>query len=127
MSRIKDNPVEAYHHYLRKGDYKKAVRTLEYLISQYPKDIELVIEIIDLAVNRTWEPALARKWLRRLIRMRTFWLDYALLAKMEAKLDNLTLAREYLELAKVLQKKHFLADCLGQHFALLQDPIQDTL
>lgn len=105
MSRIQDNPVEAYNHYLRKGDHKKAVRSLEYLISQYPKDINPVLEIIDLAVNRIWEPELARKWLLRLIRMRTFWLDYALLGKMEAELDNLNRAKEYLALAKVLQKK----------------------
>ena len=89
MSRIQDNPVEAYHHYLRKGDYRKAARTLEYLISQYPKDIEPVLTIIDLAVNCLWEPELARKWLLRLIRMRSSWMDYALLGKVEAQLDNL--------------------------------------
>jgi len=105
MSRIQDNPVEAYNHYLRKGDYRKAARTLEYLISQYPKDIDPVLEIIDFAVNRIWEPELARKWLRRLIRMRTFWLDYALLGKTEAELDSLTRARECLSMAKILQKK----------------------
>jgi len=106
MSRIQDDPVEAYHHYLRKGDYRKAARTLEYLISQYPKDIEPVLTIIDLAVNRLWEPELARKWLLRLIRMRTSWMDYALLGKVEAELDNLHRAREYLSTAKILQKKH---------------------
>lgn len=105
MSRIQDNPVEAYHHYLRKGDYKKAARTLEYLISQYPKDIEPVLTIIDLAVNCLWEPELARKWLLRLIRMRTSWMDYALLGKVEAQLDNLNRAREYLSTAKILQKE----------------------
>ncbi|MBU2262503.1 MAG: DEAD/DEAH box helicase [Proteobacteria bacterium] len=105
MSRIQDNPVEAYHHYLRKGDYKKAARSLEWLISQYPKDIEPVLEIIDFAVNRIWEPELARKWLLRLIRMRTFWLDYALLGKIEAQLDSLNRARECLSMAKILQKK----------------------
>ncbi|MDO9585913.1 MAG: SNF2-related protein, partial [Syntrophales bacterium] len=100
-----DNPVKAYERYLRKGDHKRAVRCLEYLISQFPRDIELVEEIIDLAVNRIWQPEIARKWLLRIIRMRTVWVDHALLGKMEAHLDNLSRARECLSMAKTLQKK----------------------
>ncbi|GFP41309.1 hypothetical protein HKBW3C_00435 [Candidatus Hakubella thermalkaliphila] len=105
MSRIQDNPIVTYERCLRKGDCKKAARILEYLISQYPKDIELLQEIINLAVYLSWQPELARKWLLRLIRLRQVWLDYALLSKIEAHLDNLTRAREFLSMARSLQKQ----------------------
>lgn len=105
MSAIQDDPIGAYERYLRKGEFKQALRCLEYLISQHPKNIGLVDEIVDLAAYRLAQPELARKWLLRLVRMRTIWSDYALLGRMEALLDNITRARECLVMAKSLQKK----------------------
>ncbi|HLA28791.1 MAG TPA: SNF2-related protein [Syntrophales bacterium] len=102
---MQDDPVNAYERYLRKGDYRKAIRCLEYMSSQHPKDTELIAEIIDIAVNTLWEPELARKWLRRLIRLRTVWIDHTLLGKMEAQLGNLNRARECLDMARALQRK----------------------
>jgi tetratricopeptide (TPR) repeat protein len=101
-------PAETYRTYqkFRKRDeFDKAYRCLENLVKQFPDDLELLDEIVALALGQMHDPDRARPWLMRRIKLVSYWRDYALLSEIEAASGNLTKARENLTLATKLQKR----------------------
>lgn len=102
------DPEETYRAYdkcLRKQEFLKAYRCLERLLKEFPHDQSLLQEIIALCLGRMNNPALARPWVMKRIRLAPSWDDYALLSEIEAKTGQIAKAKEYLELAGKLQKK----------------------
>ena len=95
----------AYQRFLKKGQFKKAYRCLEKMLHEFPDDEELLDNIVDLCLVFWENPRMARPWLQKLITMRTFWIDYTSLSQVEASLENITKAKEYLKTARSLQKK----------------------
>jgi len=99
-----DDTYRAYTKFMKKGEYKKAYRCLEKMLHEFPDDIELMEEIIDLCIYHWDRPDYGEKWLRALIKIRSHWLDYLLLSHVEAELEHIDLAKAYLEIAKKLEK-----------------------
>ncbi|MCL0068747.1 hypothetical protein M1N42_03270 [Thermodesulfovibrionales bacterium] len=75
------------------------------MLHGFPDDKMLLEEIVDLCVISLENPKLGRPWLNRLAKLRSLWLDYTLLSSAEAELENFTKAREYLQIARRLQKE----------------------
>ncbi|MCL0062376.1 hypothetical protein M1N62_05405 [Thermodesulfovibrionales bacterium] len=75
------------------------------MLHEFPDDKMLLEEIVDLCVISLENPKLGRPWLNRLAKLRSLWLDYTLLSSAEAELENFTKAREYLQIARRLQKE----------------------
>lgn len=99
-----DDIYNSYKRFLRKGEYKRSYRCLERLLRQFPDDIGLLEEVVNLCVL-TWErPRVGRKWLDKLIKIRESWMDYILLGHIEAEVGNICRAKECLERARKLQK-----------------------
>ncbi|HDH04090.1 MAG TPA: DEAD/DEAH box helicase, partial [Nitrospirae bacterium] len=100
-----EDTFKAYQRFLKKGQFKKAYRCLEKMLHEFPDDEELLDNIVDLCLVFWENPKMARPWLQKLVTMRTFWVDYTSLSQVEAALENITKAKEYLKTARSLQKK----------------------
>jgi superfamily II DNA or RNA helicase len=83
----------------------KAYRCLENLVKRFPDDLELLDEIVALALGQMRDPNLARPWVMQRIKLLPYWRDYALLSEIEAATGHFTKARENLALATKLQKR----------------------
>jgi len=94
----------AYQRFLRREDYKRAYRCLEKLLHQFPDDIELLQEIVGLCLFSWKRPEMGRRHLVKLINLRSSWIDYVSLSSVEAHLENIDRARQYLAKARELQK-----------------------
>jgi superfamily II DNA or RNA helicase len=106
-----DETYRAYQRFRKRNEYDKAYRCIESLLKRFPDDMELLDEIVALALGQMGDPDLARSWLMRRIKLASYWRDYALLSEIEALSGNLTKARENLGLATKLQKRQrFLMD-----------------
>jgi superfamily II DNA or RNA helicase len=106
-----DETYRAYQRFRKRNEYEKAYRCIESLLKRFPDDMELLDEIVALALGQMGDPDLARSWLMRRIKLASYWRDYALLSEIEALSGNLTKARENLGLATKLQKRQrFLMD-----------------
>ncbi len=100
-----EDTFNAYQKFLRKKEFKKAYHCLEKLLNEFPDDMEFLENIVHLCVLEWNKPELARQWMIRLIRSRDLWIDYVKLSDIEAKLENIDKAKEYLKQAKKLQKQ----------------------
>jgi len=110
-----DETYRAYQRFRKRNEYDKAYRCIESLLKRFPDDMELLDEIVALALGQIRDPDLARPWLMRRIKLASYWRDYALLSEIEARSGNLTKARENLGLATKLQKRQrFLMDTPGE-------------
>jgi superfamily II DNA or RNA helicase len=106
-----DETYRAYQRFRKRNEYDKAYRCIESLLKRFPDDMELLDEIVGLALGQIRDPDLARPWLMRRIKLASYWRDYALLSEIEALSGNLTKAKENLDLARKLQKRQrFLMD-----------------
>lgn len=97
---------KAYQKFLKKEEYKKAYQCLEKVIHEFPDEVELFDEMVELCLDKWNKPDLARKWLLELIKYRQKWLDYIFLSRTEALLGNINNANEYLEKARNLYDLH---------------------
>lgn len=97
---------KAYQKFLKKEEYKKAYQCLEKVIHEFPDEIELLDEMVELCLDKWNRLDLARKWLWELIKHRQKWLDYIFLSRTEAFLGNINNANEYLEKARDLYDLH---------------------
>lgn len=100
-----EDTYKAYQRFLKKKEFKRAYRCLEKMLHEFPDDKMLLEEIVDLCVISLENPKLGRPWLSRLAKLRSLWLDYTSLSSVEAELENFTKAREYLQIARRLQKE----------------------
>lgn len=100
-----EDTYNAYKRFLKKREYKKAYRCLEKMLHEFPDDKELLEDIVDLCIVSWKNPKMGRPWLNKLTKIRSLWVDYSFLSSVEAELENFTKAREYLQIAKKLQKK----------------------
>ncbi|MDP3030178.1 MAG: SNF2-related protein [Deltaproteobacteria bacterium] len=105
LFRAPEDIYRDYNRFLRKGNYKRAYRCLESLLHEFPDHEELMVEIVHLCVFEWGKPEKARPWLIKLTKMRTLWIDYMLLSRVEAEAGNISHAKQYLDQAKELQKK----------------------
>lgn len=101
-----EETFRAYQKFLKKAELRKAYRCLERLLHELPDDPFLLQEIIILSLNRMDNPALARPWVMTRLQLAPSWIDCGLMCEIEARTGNLEKAREYLDLATVLQKKN---------------------
>ncbi len=99
-----EDTYNAYNRFLKKGEYKKAYRCLEKMLHEFPEDIQLLEDIVDLCIFLWKKPEIGRPWLIKLANIRSWWLDYMLLSRIEAELENINKAKEYLKNSKELQK-----------------------
>lgn len=99
-----EDTYNAYNRFLKKGEYKKAYRCLEKMLHEFPDDIQLLEDIVDLCIFLWKKPEIGRPWLIKLANIRSWWLDYMLLSRIEAELENINKAKEYLKNSKELQK-----------------------
>lgn len=94
----------AYNRFLRKGEYKKAYRLLEKMLHEFPDDLDLLEEIVELCFLKWERPEMAKPWLIKLANIRSSWLDYMLLSRVEAELENISKTKEFLKKSKELQR-----------------------
>ncbi len=99
-----EDTYNAYKRFLKKKEYRKAYRCLEKMLHEFPDDTQLLEDIVDLCVFLWEKPEMGRKWLVRLAKTRSLWLDYMLLSRIEADLENISQAKECLKKAKELQR-----------------------
>ncbi len=99
-----EDTYNAYNRFLRKGEYKKAYRCLEKMLREFPDNLDLLEEIVELCFFKWKRPEMAKSWLIKLANIRSWWLDYMLLSRIEAELENINKAKEYLKKSKELQK-----------------------
>lgn len=100
-----EDTFKAYNRFLRKKDYKKAYRCLEKLHHQFPEDLEIIANMAELCIFKWNKPDIGKKWLVKLANIRSQWLDYVLLSEIELGLGNIEGARNYLKIARKLQRK----------------------
>ncbi|MBM4331396.1 MAG: ATP-dependent helicase [Deltaproteobacteria bacterium] len=105
LFRTHEDTYQAYQRFAEKGNFKKAYHCLESLLSQFPRDVQLITEIVNFSLFEWGKYEMARPWLITLTKIRSFWADYALLSRGEADLGNNRQARKYLEQAKELLPK----------------------
>jgi SNF2 family DNA or RNA helicase len=106
-----DATYKAYQKFRKRNDHEKAYRCIESLLERFPDDLELLDEILALALRQMQDPSLARPWLIRRIKLASYWRDYALLSEIEAATGSLKKAKENLVIATKLQKRQrFLMD-----------------
>lgn len=106
-----DATYRAYQKFRKRNDHEKAYRCIESLLDRFPDDLELLDEILALALRQMQDPSLARPWLMRRIKLASCWRDYALLSEIEAATGSLKKAKENLVIATKLQKRQrFLMD-----------------
>ena len=89
-----DETFRAYQRFRKRNEYDKAYRCIENLLKRFPDDMELLEEIVALALGQMRDPDLARPWVMRRIKLASYWRDYALLSEIEAVSGNLTKAKE---------------------------------
>lgn len=99
-----EDTYKAYQKFLKKEEYRKAYRCLEKMLHEFPDDIQLLEEIVDLCVLDWGKADIGKRWLLQLVKQRTVWLDFIKLSSIEAELENFNLSKEYLKKAKALQK-----------------------
>jgi len=102
-----ETPADTYNAYLKflkKKEYRKAYRCLEKMLHQFPDDVELLDDIVELCLTSWDKPEIGKPWLAKLAKLREFWLDYMMLSRVEAELENIAKAKEYLKKAKELRK-----------------------
>lgn len=97
---------KAYQKFLKKEEFKKAYHCLEKILLEFPNDIELLDEVVELCLDKWNKPDLARKWLLELIKYRQNWIDYIFLSRTEALHGNINNANEYLEKGRNLYDLH---------------------
>ncbi len=104
---IKDSAdnYKAYERFLKGGNYKKAYQCLNTLHSQFPKDQELMMQIVDFCYSDWKNPEMAKKWLIQLIKERAYLIDYFFLCHIEVELGNIPQARIRLKEAKEIKKR----------------------
>ena len=106
-----EETYRAYQRFRRRNENDKAYRCIENLLKRFPDDMELLDEIVALALGHMRAPNLARPWLVHRIKLASYWRDYALLSEIDAVSGNLTKAKENLALATKLEKRQrVLAD-----------------
>jgi superfamily II DNA or RNA helicase len=106
-----DETYRAYQRFRKRNENDKAYRCIENLLKRFPDDMELLDEIVALALGRMRAPNLARPWLVHRIKLASYWRDYALLSEIDAVSGNLAKAKENLALATKLEKRQrVLAD-----------------
>jgi superfamily II DNA or RNA helicase len=106
-----DETYSAYQRFRKRNEYDKAYRCIENLLKRFPDDMELLDEIVALALGHMRDPNLARPWVMRRIKLAPYWRDYALLSEIEALSGNLTKAKDDLARATRLQKhQRFVMD-----------------
>ncbi len=105
LFRTPEDTYQAYQRFAAKGNFRKAYHCLESLLHQFPGDVELMVEIVNLALHDWGKYELARPWLIDLTKFRSFWADYALLSRGEVEIGNNRKAREYLNRAKEILPK----------------------
>lgn len=104
MFRTPDDTYRAYERFLRRGEFKKAYKCLENLLHQFPHDEALLVDMVNLTYSQWQNYEMAKPWLLRLVKMRPYWKEYALLSRGEAQCGNVGQAKGYLEKAKRLLK-----------------------
>ena len=106
-----DETYRAYQRFRKRNENDEAYRCIENLLKRFPDDMELLDEIVALALGHMRAPNLARPWLVHRIKLASYWRDYALLSEIDAVSGNLTKAKENLALATRLEKRQrVLAD-----------------
>jgi len=106
-----EETYRAYQRFRRRNENDKAYGCIENLLKRFPDDMELLDEIVALALGHMRAPNLARPWLVHRIKLASYWRDYALLSEIDAVSGNLTKAKENLALATKLEKRQrVLAD-----------------
>jgi superfamily II DNA or RNA helicase len=100
-----DETYKAYQKFRKRDELDKAYRCLENLVKRFPDDLDLLGEIVALALGPMRAPSLARPWVMQRVKLFPYWRDYALLSEIEAVIGHLTKARENLSLAIQLQKR----------------------
>jgi tetratricopeptide (TPR) repeat protein len=103
-----EDTYNAYQKFLRKKEYKKAYRCLEKMLNEFHDDAELLENITELCLLYWDKPDLGKRWLLKLIKIRSSWLDYMLLSRLEAEAGNIGPAKEYLKKSKSLQRTQSL-------------------
>ena len=110
-----DETYKAYQKFRKRNEHDKAYHCLEKLLKQFPDDMELLEEILALAMGQMRAPDLARPWLMRRIKLASYWRDYALLSEIEAANGNVAKAKQNLAVALKLQRQQsFLTDSPGE-------------
>ena len=102
LDKSPDNIFLSYQRFRENGNYKKALKCLLSLLSEFPNDIYFLEEMIDFSMNLN-DPKSAIKWLKKIITIRSSWIDHMILAKIEAEAGNINTAKKYLDKAKTLQ------------------------
>lgn len=119
-----ETPADTYNAYLKflkKKEYRKAYRCLDKMLNEFPDDTELLGDIIDLCLFSWNKPEMGKPWLLKLIKLREFWLDYILLGRVEAELENIAKAKTYLKRAKELRKTQSWIKGKGEPKKILAD------
>src|SRR4030067_2352531 len=98
-----ENTYNAYQKFLRKKEYKKAYRCLEKMLNEFHDDVELLETITELCLLYWDKPDLGKRWLLKLLKIRSSWLDYMMLSPLGAEAGNIRLAKEQLQKSKTLQ------------------------
>ncbi|WP_176230082.1 SNF2-related protein, partial [Candidatus Hakubella thermalkaliphila] len=123
MFETPDDIYRSYQKFLRKKEYQRAYRCLERLLKEFPDDAQLLEDMVGLTIIFWKKLDTGKPSLIRLAKIRSYWLDYMLLSKVEAELGNIAKAKEYLKKSKELQKvqSHIRAERRpGQAFADLE-------
>ncbi len=97
---------QEYRKLASKGKYKKAHACLEDLHRLFPDDIELIQQGVHLCLKLWDNPGKARKWLRKLTKLRRNCGDHLALGSVEAELGNLSAAKGHLGEARSFLEKY---------------------
>jgi len=65
-----------YEKFLKKREYKKAYHCLEEILDIFSDDVMFLEKIIKLCIDYWDRPERAKKWLRKIVNLRSFWVDY---------------------------------------------------
>lgn len=99
MERDPQDVYRSYEKFLNAGRFDRAYRCLKQLLSEFPKDDDLMKEIICLALLDMDDPALAKPWLLKRVRINPQCRDLLTLSEIEIRAGSLPKAREYLDMA----------------------------
>ena len=70
-----DETYRAYQRFRKRSEFDKAYRCIENLLKRFPDDMELLDEIVALALGHMRDPNLARPWVMRRIKQAPYWRD----------------------------------------------------
>ena len=96
---------KAYQKFHRRREYDKAYRCLEKLLKRFPDDLQLLTEIVAVAIRDMGEPDRARPRVMHRIKTASYWRDYVLLSEIDAASGNITGAKQDLAIATKLQRQ----------------------